>query len=181
MHAAARIAGVTAVFVAVSAGMFVWPTEMLRVVTLKAEGWAGLGALAIGLIYVLFWFAVPVLVVAALLSGTSKESEALRRAISVVLTVMLWIVGFGLPAVIVGSSVGSTTSQFVMSCLKALSLFLLILAGKEVIAWGRSYFDRTGQLVTMACTVCLLGLALWSVIAEVSVTGSWRVAGLPFF
>ncbi len=179
MHAAARIASVTAVFTAVSLGVFVWPAEMLRVVALQAEGLAGVSALAIGLIYVFFWFAVPVLVIAALVSGSSQESEALRRVISAVLTVMLWTVGFGLPAVIIGSSVGSTTNQFVMSCLKALSLFLLILAGKECIAWGRSYFDRTGQLVIGACTVFLLGLALWSVIAEVTVTGNWRLAGLP--
>ncbi len=172
MTRAFRLAGLTLVFALVSLGVFVWPAAMLTV----GEGPGGLflraAAFLVGLFYIVIWFGVPLLLVLALLGDA-----AMQRRVTSYLGALIWLVGLGLPVVIVGASVGSTNEQFVMSSLKAVSLFLLVIGGREIAALLRDGQDRWALRIASLSAFCLLCFSGWSLVsAGAAVASAMQIA-----
>lgn len=152
-----KLTGLVFVFALISLGVFVWPEAMLTM----GEGQGGLllraAAFLFGLFYILIWFGVPLLLLAALLGGA-----AAAQRVTGLLGATIWLVGLSLPIVIVGASVGSTNEQFVMSSLKAVSLFLLVIGGREFAASLRNDEDRWSLRIAGLCCLALLCFSGWS-------------------
>ncbi len=169
MSRLARAAGVIAVFALIALGVFVWPESLLEV----EEGDEGLlrqaaGFLA-GLLYLFIWIAVPLLLLLAVFG-----SEATGRSVTGFLTALIWLVGLGFPVVIVGASVGSTNEQFVMSCLKTLALFLMVLGGRELSLLLRGAGDAWALRIACAAALLLVGFSAWSLISAAAAILSAR-------
>ncbi len=168
-----RLVGLLAFFAVISLGIFVWPESMLDVEE-RSEGLVRQAAgLLLGLLYLVIWFAVPLLLVVVLFG-----SEATGRRIVALLGLLIWVVGLGLPVVIVGASVGSTTEQFVMSTLKALSLFLLVVGGREVALLFAGRSDAWSRRITAIIALLLAGFSAWSLVSAGAAVASARaIAG----
>lgn len=167
-----KLAGLALVFGLVSLGVFVWPDAMLSLGEEQGGLFLRAAGFLVGLFYVLIWFAVPLLLAVALLGD-----QPMRQRVTALLSALIWLVGLGLPVVIVGASVGSTNEQFVMSSLKAFSLFLLVIGGREYAASLRSGQDRWALRIASLCALALLCFSGWSLVsAGAAVASAMKIA-----
>ncbi len=152
-----KLVALAAVFAFISLGVFVWPEAMLRGAGERGGLFLRASAFLVGVIYIALWFGVPLLLVLSLLNG-----QRIREQVANVFVLLIWGVGLGLPVVIVGASVGSTNEQFVMSSLKGLALFLLVIGGRELAALLRDGRDRWALRIAGLAGLALAAFSTWS-------------------